>query len=447
MGPLERSQATRLEGSDNDLRDADDTFGIPRNAAGRLDLCAAYGSSDRQTPLEPFRDNLSHSRYRRVVFGDGSAQALPFGDLKFERSRFTGVRFAGCSFYRTNFRGCEFVNCDFRYARFTGVSFVGAKLASCDFYRAVFAEANLLAQTELVHVSFDNTWLLGILGLDQWAFRHKGTWRVRHTVRYKEWLDRNKEWLDRVATERKRAVNEALEVRAKAADAASNPVGRDEDWLIKLRYQTKVDPVTLVQEADEASYSFFLLRTESDRPGHYGLEAGVLDASLQASDTYRALAGLWSGQGQFDDSSFAYIQSKLLERRYLNPLHGLRRQKEVKSDRYGWAECKSWCWLLIGGSVARFGEGLSNVVAWLVGVTLLAGGLYAVLGAVTENGSVVRSLSDGILFSLQQMIRVRFGSLQPASRVVEVFGAVEVMIGIILVGLFGFVLGNRLRRS
>jgi len=146
-----------------------------------------------------------------------------------------------------------------------------------------------------------------------------------------------------------------------------------------------------------------------------------------------------------------------MERKHLNPVHGLRRRQyrrrqrrkgeEGGADRYGLAEFMSWLWLVFAGSIARFGEGLVNVVAWLVGITLLAGFLYAWLGAVTENGSVVKGLSDGFLFSLQQMIGVQFGSLEPASRVVEVFGAVEVMIGIILVGLFGFVLGNRLRSS
>jgi hypothetical protein len=445
--------------SESERRPIDDALrehgidGIARGEGGWLDLRGALPSLGRAIPLEK-------RIYENVIFGVGAGDGAELGALNLGRSSFTRVRFAGCRFDHTNLRNCDFFDCDFRYARFTATSFYESRFANCDFYRAVFAEANLFSRTVLVHVSFDSAWLSGILGLDQSTFRHNTFWRDRH-----------EDWLKRIDEKQKEGVESALESfrRELAAQDSPDPgthrangFADQESYLARLETlvgkERSGTPPTLVQEADELSYFYFLFASRKERPEQYRLDDGLNDAAIQASDTYRALAGMWSGQGQFDDSSFAYVRSKVWERRYLNPRRGARRRRyseeasasrAVHTPKYGVAERASWVWLCVSGALAKFGEGLWRAAAWLLAITIVPGILYALVGAVKDvhNDTVVHSIWLGILFSLQQITTLQSDSLRPANRIVELFGTLQVLVGIGLLGLLAFVLGNRLRNA
>jgi hypothetical protein len=427
-------------------------LGITRREDGLRDLRGKLPSLERAIPL-------TKQSYEDVIFGTDAGDGTKLGAVSLSGSSFKRVRFTGCTFDHTNLRDCEFFGCDFRYAQFRATSFQKSKLASCDFYRAAFSEANVFSKAVLVLVSFDNAWLEGILGLDQGTFRHNRLWMRRY-----------KTWVEQLREEQKKGVESALksfrsDLQANnPGTARSNGHGDQESYLRRLETLARKGqvgtPATLVQEADELSYFYFLLTSEEQRPEQYDLDAGLNDAALQASDTYRALAGLWSGQGQFDDSSFAYVRSKVLERRYLHPRQAVRRCKHRKVaeqrsstdhyiSEYGVAECASWLWLWISGAVAKFGEGLWRAAGWLVAITILPGILYTWLGAVRDvrEDAVVNNVWLGILFSLQQITTVQSDTLEPVNRTVELFGALQVLVGIGLLGLLAFVLGNKLRSS
>jgi Pentapeptide repeats (9 copies) len=430
---------------------------IKRRKDGWLDLRGKLPSLERAIELK-------EQSYRDVIFGLGAGDGTELGAFSLSGSSFTRVRFTGCTFDHANLRDCEFFGCDFRYARFRATSFHRSRLANCDFYRAAFSEANVFSKAVLVHVSFDSAWLEGILGLDQAAFRHNRRWARDY-----------KDWLDRIAMAKEDSVELALKSSRSeleennASDpgtARSNGHGDQQSYLDRLKMladqeQAKT-PTALVQEADELSYFHFLFTTKDQRPKQYDLDEGLYDAALTASDTYRALAGVWSGQGQFDDSSFAYVRSKVSERRHLHPRQAARRRRHAKvgdqmstspgghdTPKYGVAEYGSWLWLWVSGAVAKFGEGLWRAAAWLVAITIVPGILYAWLGAVRDvpGGAVVSNVWLGILFSLEQITTVQSDSLKPVNRTVELFGALQVLVGIGLLGLLAFVLGNKLRNA
>jgi hypothetical protein len=445
--------------------------GVSRRDDGWLDL-RKLGALDATAPLK-------ESEHDKVIFGAGAGQALDLSTLDLSGSGFTRARFVGCTFDHTSFRNCEFFDCDFRYSRLTATSFQESKLARCDFYRAAFTEANIFSKAVLVHVSFDNAWMDGILGLDQSTFRHNRFWRRRYEI-----------WLKQIANKQKDGVEEALRtLRVELETRAPGPVtGQSNGHADLEKYKTRLEkltskrgkPATLVQEADELSYFYFLFAPREQRPRQYDLDDGLNDAALQASNTYRALAGLWSGQGQFDDSSFAYVRSKVWERRYLHPRQAIRRhrhrkeegrdadQKELEREKrnttspeaqmssppghyvrnYGMAGLLSWVWLWASGALAKFGEGLGRTVAWVIAVATVPGLLYTWFGAVRDSHDhVVNSVGLGILFSLQQITTLQSDTLKPGNRTVEWIGSLQVLVGIGFLGLVAFVLGNKLRNA
>lgn len=93
--------------------------------------------------------------------------------------------------------------------------------------------------------------------------------------------------------------------------------------------------------------------------------------------------------------------------------------------------------------VCEFGQNLTRVIAALGVVTVLPGVLFAIAGGVTG----AHDIWDTLLFSAARMTAATPGGLQPANALVEWIGVAQGFLGIALLGLFGFVLGNTLRQS
>jgi pentapeptide repeat protein len=409
-------------------------------------------------------------RYEQVVFGERYGATRTFGNQNLKDSEFVSVRFAQCMFDLTNFRNSVFYDCDFRYARFTQVSFEECWFAECDFYRAVFVEANSFIRAQLVHTSFDEAWLAGVLGLDRSTFAHSLTWRRHRTT-----PDRhtNQDRLRRIETyKRNDPIQGKLPKEPDEPESFQSAVDgsyRPALWPQKLRFPQPLRwlavsrwlgvypgrPAALTQEAPTLSYYYFLRRKASDRPDYYGPVAGVRKAALQASNTYRSFAGLWSSQGQFDDSSFAYVRSKILERRQLSPWRLLRKypgehdeSRKGGEDAYHWWMLFSWLWLCAAGGIAKFGEGILRVfLSFLILVIVVPGVVYTISGSVVEHHHSGISLWQGILFSLFQVTSHTSQTLSGRGTWVDVLGTVQVLLGVVVIGLLGFVLGNRLRSS
>jgi hypothetical protein len=83
------------------------------------------------------------------------------------------------------------------------------------------------------------------------------------------------------------------------------------------------------------------------------------------------------------------------------------------------------------------------LVSWLVLVALVPGVLYAAFGGV----SGVHDLGDGLLFSATQLTDLTPVHMDSSSHLVDLLTTAQRPAGVTLLGLFGFVLGNRIRSS
>lgn len=106
-----------------------------------------------------------------------------------------------------------------------------------------------------------------------------------------------------------------------------------------------------------------------------------------------------------------------------------------------------------------YGESVQRVLAALVVVYVAFVAIYGVTGAVTRTTTtplgvtrqVVRSVPDLALFSLTAMtsgksVAAPTTGLEASDADVHLLIALQSVLGIVLLGLFGFVLGNRVRR-
>jgi uncharacterized protein YjbI with pentapeptide repeats len=193
------------------------------------------------------------------------------------------------------------------------------------------------------------------------------------------------------------------------------------------------DGIPALVGEDAQAYERFLMRTADDRPGG---RASVKDAVKRRLDGvaegYRRLSGYWSRQAQFADANRSYVRSRRIERTAARPWGSHSRKRPI-----------FWAGLWLADMVCEFGQSLWRVFGALVAVTLLPGFAFVVLGGV--HGS--HGIGDDLLFSASRLTGSTPSSLTPANVLVEWVGIAQTFLGVALIGLFGFVLGNLLRQS
>ena len=62
-------------------------------------------------------------------------------------------------------------------------------------------------------------------------------------------------------------------------------------------------------------------------------------------------------------------------------------------------------------------------------------------------GPISTDIRDAFLYALASFVTMEAEFIKPASATVEVFSKIQAALGIFLVGLLGFVAGNKIRRS
>jgi hypothetical protein len=155
----------------------------------------------------------------------------------------------------------------------------------------------------------------------------------------------------------------------------------------------------------------------------------------RAATIYRRLSGMWSDRGEYGYAGWAYVRARRLEREALRP-----------GGAHGWHRAGQWAFLVLADATSGFGERVRRVAITALLLVVVPGVVYAATGAIEDGGRTTHDLGDGLLFSLGQVTTTapdRF-SAPPG---VELAGAVQTLVGIVLLGLLGFVLGNRIRSS
>lgn len=187
----------------------------------------------------------------------------------------------------------------------------------------------------------------------------------------------------------------------------------------------------LVQESRE-EYEEFLNPTKHHRLASHTVSDALDDRLDDAAHVYRALSGLWASQGEFRDAGRAYVHSRRLERRRAGPGYP---EKPLNLPL--------WIGLGFADALCEFGENLVRIVPWLVAVALIPGLCYWLFGGV--HGS--RGFGDDLLFSASQLTAATPSRLDAGTTLVTWIRVLQTLAGVSLLGLFGFVLGNKLRNS
>lgn len=207
----------------------------------------------------------------------------------------------------------------------------------------------------------------------------------------------------------------------------------------------------LVQEDVEAFRD--LHRRVAERPGPTDGDPELLVAErrLEAAGVLRRFSGYWSGTGQLRDASWAYVRARRLETAHLAPWRVWARHRRggapgARPTTAALRSLPAWLGGTVAGSTSGHGERPLRVVTTAFVLVLAAAVLLTVLDVASVDGAPVDSFDGGLLLAVQAMTSTLPGGLE-LSRVGSWIVVVETGVGIVLLGLFGFVLGNRIRNA
>lgn len=168
-----------------------------------------------------------------------------------------------------------------------------------------------------------------------------------------------------------------------------------------------------------------------------------------AIDSYLVLERNFISLGNSEDASWAYLRRRQVGRR----LHGRAAKAEFKAHRLGGVIRPAALWLSDSAAewLCNYGESLYRVARSFLTILIVFALLYWVTGSLRARdgfaGSHPTSPINYLLFSLNSMTTVGTSevALRPRGEMGTLLSSLQTVIGTVLLGLFGFVLGARIR--
>ena len=148
----------------------------------------------------------------------------------------------------------------------------------------------------------------------------------------------------------------------------------------------------------------------------------------------RRFNGLWTGIGFLRDANWAYVKGRRMERRRM--LADWRGAPLSRKPQLAWKIATNTLMDIMFG----YGESLFRMVTTYVVLVLF-------FAYVFQGNASLPSYLQAFWISLKNMAGVGSEQLSGISPLVDMLNVVQTTIGILLTGIFGFILGNKIRNQ
>jgi uncharacterized protein YjbI with pentapeptide repeats len=214
-----------------------------------------------------------------------------------------------------------------------------------------------------------------------------------------------------------------------------------------LRLENIEDSKILQQDKD--AYRKFLVDWPKLGPGIRKNEQGVesdwdptdsLRARyMDAEDIYKTLNGLWTSKGFLGDANWAFVKGKKMERkRMINELVFGQKLPFTKAVN----QSALIFWNFITDKLFGYGESMSKMITTYVVTIFIFAYIYY--------SSSATNLPDyllALIISLKNMVAQTSDEVSGISPFLDFLNMVQTTIGILITGIFGFILGNKIRNQ
>ena len=299
--------------------------------------------------------------------------------------RLEKIDFSGCSIERTSFKGCELVHCRFRNAKISWSDFRYAEIQHGTFEGA-----------EIEFSDFYRAFIDGVVIFSGSSFSN---------------CSLNKTYLGECAIIRKENLKDNRILQQNKEEYRKFLV----DWHTYGTGERTND-----------------INVKSDWSPDAAVEARWSDAEV----IYKNLNALWAGKGYFADGNWAYVQGRKMERRRMISELFNKSVKPVRKLTNLWHILTN----VISDIFFGYGESMFKmVVTYILTVFYFA-------WVFTEN-VVILEYTQALAISLKNMAGMDSESIRGVSPLVDMLNVIQTTIGILLTGIFGFILGNKIRNQ
>jgi uncharacterized protein YjbI with pentapeptide repeats len=177
----------------------------------------------------------------------------------------------------------------------------------------------------------------------------------------------------------------------------------------------------------------------------------------QAQIIYRELKNNFYGMGLYEDGSWAYVRERRSRRATYNPrwarqYYGaeLPGETSLLSWRLWWFYLKyTWKWLLDWAAELScgYGEKPLRTLVWALAVILIFPLFYWLSGGIVSVGGTPLTWLDYLNYSFGAFTTIGFARFVTANWIAETLTSLEALLGISVLALLMFALGNRISRS
>jgi len=177
----------------------------------------------------------------------------------------------------------------------------------------------------------------------------------------------------------------------------------------------------------------------------------------QGQIVYRTLKNNFYGMGLYEDGSWAYVRERQRRRATYNPKRARQyygeefpEQSSLLSWRLWWFYLKyTWKWLLDWAAELScgYGEKPLRTLAWALVVILLFPFCYWLSGGIVSADDTPLTWLDYLNYSFGAFTTIGFARFITANWVAETLTSLEALLGISVLALLMFALGNRISRS
>lgn len=295
------------------------------------------------------------------------------------------IDFTGCRIERTSFKSCELVHCRFRNAKISWSDFRYAEIQHGTFEGA-----------EIEFSDFYRAFIDGVVIFSGSSFSN---------------CSLNKTYLGECAIIRKENLKDNKILQQNEDDYRKFLV----DWHTYGTGERTND-----------------INAKSDWSPEAAIKARWEDAEI----IYKNFNALWAGKGYFGDGNWAYVQGKKMERRRMISELSNKSVKPIKKLTNLWHILTN----VISDIFFGYGESMLKMIVTYILTVFFFAWVFA------ENVGILE-YTQALAISLKNMAGMDSESIRGISPLVDMLNVIQTTIGILLTGIFGFILGNKIRNQ
>jgi uncharacterized protein YjbI with pentapeptide repeats len=179
-------------------------------------------------------------------------------------------------------------------------------------------------------------------------------------------------------------------------------------------------------------------KNEQNRESDWNPDESLKNRFDDAEDIYKTLNGLWMSKGFLGDANWAYVKGRKMERR--------RMIAEMSNSRFSFGHklrnTGHIAWNFISDLMFGYGESMRKMILSYFIMVILFAYLYYSSPDVS-----LATYTHAIGVSLKNMVAITPEEVSNISPFIDFLNVIQTTIGIIITGIFGFILGNKIRNQ